>query len=96
MCSLEPDGGTRHRQLDEDGPQFVPSDGAAVDSAKTRHRVPVGERSRAEQPVVSGPEQVAADPEEIVHDAVDGSQSFGLGDPRKTIGCPSPSVSCSL
>ena len=57
-------------QVNERRAHFAASDGAAVDSVETRHRVPVGERSRAEQPVVSRPEQVAANPEEIVHDAM--------------------------
>ncbi len=57
-------------QVNEQRAHFAASDGAACDSRETRHCVPIGERSRTEQPVVSGGEQVATDPEEIVHNAV--------------------------
>ena len=40
-------------------------------SGGARHHVPFGERVRPEETMVGGPEQMAADPEEILHDAVD-------------------------
>ena len=70
----------RRCQVNEQGAQFVRSGGAAAGSARTRHHVPVGERSRAKQSVVKGPQQVAADPEKVLHEAVDRREPLKLAD----------------
>ena len=49
-------------------------------SGSARHRVPFGERSGAKHAVVSGPQQMAPDPEEILHDAVDRGEPLEMSD----------------
>ena len=52
----------------------------AAGSRSTRHRVPLGERSGAEHAVMSGPQQMAPDPEEILHNAVDRGEPLEMSD----------------
>ena len=52
----------------------------ATGSRSTRHRVPLGERSGAEHAVMSSPQQMAPDPEEILHNAVDRSEPLEMSD----------------
>ncbi len=47
-------------------------------SGGARHPVPFGERLRPEETMVGGPEQMAADPKEILHDAVDRREALEL------------------
>ena len=49
---------------------------ASLGSARTRHRVPLRKCSRAEHPVVRGAKQVASNPDEILHDAMDGREAL--------------------
>ncbi len=49
----------------------------------TRHRVPLGERSGAEHAVMGSPQQMAPDPEEILHHAVDRGEPLEMSDRRE-------------
>ena len=49
-------------------------------SRNTRHRVPLGERSGAEHAVMSSPQEMAPDPEEILHNAVDRGEPLEMSD----------------
>ena len=59
-----------HCQVDEDSAFLLPSTlSGSARSAGGRHRIPHVERLRSEQPMVSGPQQMAAHPEEILYEA---------------------------
>ena len=49
-------------------------------SGSTRHGVPLGERSGAEHAVMGSPQQMASDPEEILHNAVDRGEPLEMSD----------------
>ena len=57
-------------------------------SGGARHHVPFGERLRPEETIVGGPEQMAADPEEILHDAVDRREALELPRGREAAHLP--------
>ena len=52
----------------------------ATGSRSTRHGVPLGERSGAEHAVMGSPQQMASDPEEILHNAVDRGEPLEMPD----------------
>jgi hypothetical protein len=58
-------------QLDDASPVLSSSPRTRARLTGARHPIPFGERARAEQTMVGGPEQMAAAPEEVLHDAVD-------------------------
>jgi len=49
---------------------------ASPGSAGAGHRLPIGERLHAKPPVVISVQQVAADPQEVLDDAVDRRESL--------------------
>ena len=48
--------------------------------ADTRHRIPDAERSRSQQPVVHGSEQVAPPPKEVLYDPVHRQDALRVSD----------------
>ena len=60
--------------------RFFPSrPSARARSAGARHRIPFDERSRSEQAVVRRPQQMAADPEEILHEPMHRREALHVG-----------------
>ncbi len=58
--------------------------GIARRSARTRHRIPFNERTGAEQAVVSRPQEVSTDSEEMLHDTVNRREPLELSGRRET------------
>ena len=59
---------------------FSVGSGLGYASRRTRHHVPLGERSGAEHAVMGSPQQMASDPEEILHNAVDRGKALEMSD----------------
>src|SRR5258706_9954622 len=52
---------------------------ACARSASARHRIPHPERRPSQEPMVTGPQQVSAYPEEILYEAVHSCEALHLG-----------------
>ncbi len=73
------DGGSIFRR-EEDTGEWEPSRPIArARSADARHRVPFDERPCSEQAVVSRPQQMSADPEEILHEPMYRREALHMG-----------------
>ena len=70
----------RHRccQLNDASPLLSSRPCTLARLTGARHRIPFGERARAEEAVVSGSQQVTADAEQVLDRAVDGREALEL------------------